>query len=78
MGADMVASYYAWGHYDHGQRYLATVEIEPHHIARFGEMYADAQAALRDGTATSAPGLVTAWQEYTLSDGARIVPVGGL
>lgn len=75
MDHKLIACYYAWGHYDHGQRSLNFTRIEPYHIQRFGEMYADAQAALRDGTATSAPSLVTAWNEFTLSDGARIARI---
>lgn len=68
----LIASYYAWGRYDAGQRTLKTERIEPGHVDRFAQAWAESQARLRAGEVVSAPGLLSAWDAWTQSDGTSI------
>lgn len=68
----LIATYYAWGRYDSGQRSLNFTRIEPAHIERFAQAWAESQARLRAGEAVYAPGLLSAWDAWTRSDGTSI------
>lgn len=68
----LMACYYAWGRFDGGQETLKTDPIEPRHIERFGELYADSHAALARHEVNGVPGLIRAWETFTDTNGLTI------